>query len=135
METILIDTSVWVNYFKDVDTNASRFLTNNLTNVILATCPTIFQEVLQGVVSDSDKRKVNSHFDTLTKLIEDPYEVAVEASELYRLLRKKGVTIRKPNDCLIAVYAMRNKISLLNDDRDFQFIAQHSSLKVMSFHE
>jgi predicted nucleic acid-binding protein len=135
METILIDTSVWVNYFKDVDTNASRFLTNNLTNVILATCPTIVQEVLQGVVSDSDKRKVNSHFDTLTKLIEDPYEVAVEASELYRLLRKKGVAIRKPNDCLIAVYAMRNKISLLNDDRDFQFIAQHSSLKVMSFHE
>lgn len=135
METILIDTSVWVNYFKDVDTNASRFLTNNLTNVILATCPTIVQEVLQGVVSDSDKRKVNSHFDTLTKLIEDPYEVAVEASELYRLLRKKGVTIRKTNDCLIAVYAMRNKISLLNDDRDFQFIAQHSSLKVMSFHE
>lgn len=135
METILIDTSVWVNYFKDVDTNASRFLTNNLTNVILATCPTIVQEVLQGVVSDSDKRKVNSHFDTLTKLIEDPYEAAVEASELYRLLRKKGVTIRKPNDCLIAVYAMRNKISLLNDDRDFQFIAQHSSLKVMSFHE
>jgi len=135
METILIDTSVWVNYFKDVDTNASRFLTNNLTNVILATCPTIVQEVLQGVVSDSDKRKVNSHFDTLTKLIEDPYEITVEASELYRLLRKKGVTIRKPNDCLIAVYAMRSKISLLNDDRDFQFIAQHSSLKVMSFHE
>lgn len=135
MDTILIDTSVWVNYFKDVDTNASRFLTNNLTNVILATCPTIVQEVLQGVVSDSDKRKVNSHFDTLTKLIEDPYEVAVEASELYRFLRKKGVTIRKPNDCLIAVYAIRNKLLLLNDDRDFQFIAQYSSLKVMSFNE
>jgi predicted nucleic acid-binding protein len=135
MDTILIDTSVWINYFKDVDTNANRFLTNNITNIILATCPTIIQEVLQGIVFDSDKRKVSSQFDILTKLIEDPYEIAIEASELYRLLRKKGITIRKPNDCLIAVYAIRNKISLLHDDRDFHFITQHSSLKVISFNE
>jgi len=76
---------------------------------------------------------VKSIFDNLTKLIENPYHVATEAAELYRSLRKKGITVRKPNDCLIAVYAIRNNIVLLNDDSDFQFIAGHSSLKIMSF--
>jgi len=133
METILVDTSVWVNFFKDIDTDASKFLTNNLTNIIIATCPTIVQEILQGVATDADEQIVKLHFDTLTRLDEDIYLVAIEAAELYRNLRKKGITIRKPNDCLIAVYAIRNQIVLLNDDRDFKLIAAHSLLKTMNF--
>jgi predicted nucleic acid-binding protein len=133
MDIILVDTSVWVNFFKGIETSASKFLRNNTTNIIIATCPTIIQEILQGVVSDGDKRIVKSTFDSLTKLIEDPYEVAVEAAELYRSLRKKGVTIRKANDCLIAIYAIKNKIAILNDDRDFQFIADHSALRLVGF--
>lgn len=133
METILVDTSVWVNFFKDIDTDASRFLTNNLTNIIIATCPTIVQEILQGVATDADEQIVKLYFDTLTRLNEDIYLVAIEAAELYRNLRRKGITIRKPNDCLIAVYAIRNQIVLLNDDRDFRLIAEHSLLKTMNF--
>ena len=131
MDTILVDTSVWVNFFKDIETEASNFLSNNFTNVIIATCPTIVQEILQGVVSDADEQIVKLYFDNLTRLIEDPSSLAIEAAGLYRKLRKKGVTIRKPNDCLIAVYAMRNNIELLQDDRDFQLIAQHSRLKII----
>lgn len=131
MDTILVDTSVWVNFFKDIDTNANRFLNNNFTNIIIATCPTIVQEILQGIVFDADKQTVKLYFDNLTRLIEDPYIIATEAADLYRVLRKKGITVRKPNDCLIAIYAIRNGLSLLNDDRDFQLIAQHSSLKII----
>jgi|ERR1700744_365201 len=133
METILVDTSVWVNFLKDIDTDASKFLTNNLTNIVIATCPTIMQEILQGVVTDADEQIVKLYFDNLTRLNEDPYLVATEAAELYRSLRKKGITIRKPNDCLIAIYAIRNGITLLNDDRDFRLIAEHSTLKIMNF--
>jgi predicted nucleic acid-binding protein len=133
MDTILVDTSVWVNYFKNIETDACKFLDNNLTNIIVATCPTIMQEILQGVVSNADKRTVKQHFDLLKRLIENPYSVAIEAADLYRELRKKGITVRKPNDCLIAVYAIRNGIALLHDDRDFQLIANHSSLKIMNF--
>jgi predicted nucleic acid-binding protein len=132
MDTILVDTSVWVNFFKDVDTSANRFLTNNLTNIIIATCPTIVQEILQGVVSETDEQIIKLYFDNLTELTENAYAVAVEAADLYRKLRKKGITVRKPNDCLIAVYAIKNKISLLHDDRDFQLIAEYSSLKLVS---
>jgi predicted nucleic acid-binding protein len=134
-EIFLVDTSVWINFFKGIETESSKFLISNLNNIIIATCPTIVQEMLQGVTSNVSERTVKSHFDNLTKLHEDAYDMAVKAAELYRDLRTKGVTIRKPNDCLIAIYAMSNKLTLLHDDRDFQFIAQHSLLKVMSFHE
>jgi predicted nucleic acid-binding protein len=131
MDTILVDTSVWVNFFKDIETESMRYLSNNFTNIIIATCPTIVQEILQGVTSDADEQIVKLYFDNLTRLIENPYTLAIHAAELYRKLRKKGITIRKPNDCLIAVYAIRNNIALLQDDKDFLSIAQHSKLKLV----
>jgi predicted nucleic acid-binding protein len=131
MDTILVDTSVWVNFFKGIETEAMRYLSNNFTNIIIATCPTIVQEILQGITSDSDEQIVKLYFDNLTRLIENPYTLAIQSADLYRKLRKKGITIRKPNDCLIAVYAIRNNIALLQDDRDFKLIAQHSKLKII----
>jgi len=132
METVLVDSSVWVNFFRDAKTKANTYLNNNFTNIIIATCPVIMQEVLQGIVSDKDKEVVQLHFNNLNKLLEDPYAIAVEAADLYRYLRKKGVTIRKPNDCLIAAYAIRNDIMLLEEDRDFRMMANHCALKLLN---
>jgi len=131
MDTVLVDTSVWINFFKDIETSANNFLNKNFTSIIIATCPTIVQEVLQGIVTDADEQIVKLYFDNLTKLEEDSYKVATEAADLYRILRKKGITIRKPNDCLIAVYAIKNNIALLHDDKDFTNIAAFSDLKVL----
>ncbi|WP_202020388.1 type II toxin-antitoxin system VapC family toxin [Mucilaginibacter mali] len=131
MEQILIDTSVWINFFKNIKTPACDFLENNIGNMIITTCPTITQEVLQGIVSDKEEKKIKAYFDSFDRLVEEPYQIAMEAAELYRYLRKHGVTIRKPNDCLIAMYAIKNNIRLLNDDRDFTFIADHTALKLV----
>jgi len=131
MDIVLVDTSVWINFFKGHETHSSLYLKNNLSNIVIATCPVIVQEVLQGMISDKDFRYFSSYFDTLTKLIENNYELAYEAAKLYRELREKGITVRKPNDCSIAVYAIRNNISLLQDDRDFKLIAQHSKLQLI----
>lgn len=131
MDPVLVDTSVWINFFKARETKASLFLKNNLSNVIIATCPVILQEVLQGIVSDKDFTKINSHFNSLLRLVGNNYQLAHDAAVLYRELRKKGITVRKPNDCLIAVYAMHYNITLLEDDKDFQLIAQHSKLKLV----
>src|ERR1700744_5566416 len=108
MDIILVDTSVWINFFKAKETTSSLFLKNNLDNFIIGTCPIILQEVLQGTASDKDFRSVNSHFDTLFRFRGDNYEYAHDAAKLYRELRKKGITIRKPNDCLIAIYAIKH---------------------------
>jgi predicted nucleic acid-binding protein len=131
MDIVLVDTSVWINFFKAHETSSSLFLKNNLSNIVIATCPVIVQEVLQGVVSDKDFRNINSYLNTLIRLIENSYELAEEAAKLYRELRKKGITVRKPNDCLIATYAIRNNIPLLQDDKDFRLIVQHSKLKIV----
>ena len=88
------------------------------------------QEVLQGINSDKEFEKVNSYLNALTKFTGNGYEFAYEAANLYRQLRTNGITIRKPNDCLIAMFAIKNDVMLLNDDRDFQFIAKYSPLKI-----
>jgi len=131
MDIILVDTSVWINFFRAHETKATLFLKQNLNSIIIAICPVILQEVLQGIVSDKEFDKVSSYLNTLSPLLGNNYELAHNSAKLYRLLRKKGVTIRKPNDCLIASYAMYYDIALLQDDRDFQSIAQHSSLKLI----
>ena len=130
MDIVLVDTSVWINFFKGQETASSLFLKNNLANIIIATCPVIIQEVLQGVLHDKEFKKVGSYFNTLTRLTGNPYEVAYDAAALYREIRKKGFTIRKPNDCLIATYALKNNVRLLHDDKDFHFIAMNSGLLV-----
>lgn len=132
MDIVLVDTSVWINFFKGQETASSFFLKNNLANIIIATCPVIIQEVLQGVLHDKEFKKVSSYFNTLTRLTGNPYEMAHDAAALYREIRKKGFTIRKPNDCLIAAYAIKNNVRLLHDDKDFHFIAMNSSLLVQT---
>ena len=135
MEIILVDTSVWINFFKAKESDSSLFLKNNLGSIIIATCPVIMQEVLQGVLSDKEFKVVEYYFNTLTKLTDNAYELAIDAAKLYRKARKNGFTIRKPNDCLIASYAIKNNVKLLHDDQDFYFIAMNSNLKVQSMGE
>jgi predicted nucleic acid-binding protein len=132
MDIILVDTSVWINFFKGKQTPSSLHLKNNLGNIIIAVCPVVLQEVLQGITSEKDFRTVSVYFEGLLKLTEQPYDMAIEAAAIYRRLRAKGVTVRKPNDCLIAAYAIRNNIKLLHDNKDFDFIALHSNLVIES---
>lgn len=65
-------------------------------------------------------------------LLLDPVEAAIGGAELYRFLRKKGVTIRKPNDCLIAYHAISYKIPILHNDADLGQIAQHTPLRFVT---
>lgn len=130
MEIILIDTSVWINVFRGIETKASVFLRDD-NNISAVTCPVIVQEVLQGIISDKDYNAVGTHFNNLGRLAANGYHYAREAANLYRTLRKKGITIRKPNDCLIAIYAIKHNIALLHDDKDFDQIAAFSSLKTI----
>ncbi len=60
----------------------------------------------------------------------DGYFVAEEAAKIYRTLRKKGITIRKPNDCIIAFYAIHFNLKLVHNDSDFDKIAKHTKLKI-----
>ncbi len=130
-DIFLVDTSAWVNSFKGILTKNSVFLKENLNAIQIAVCPIIVQEVLQGIPVEREFKNIEAYFETLIRLNNEPYALATQAAYLYRLLRKKGITIRKPNDCLIAMYAIHNNAFLIHDDRDFTSISANSDLKLI----
>lgn len=99
----------------------------------IVTCGPVVQEVLQGIDDPTVYRTMRNTFIEMPK-IEDPlsFEVFLEASHMYRLLRAKGFTIRSPNDCLIAACAIRNRVPLLHADRDYDVIARFTMLQAVS---
>ena len=103
MKIVLIDTSVWIDFFSVNETPASNYLTENSSKIIIATCPIILQEVLQGVNNDIAFNQLKIYFNDFLQLNTDNhYHLSFQAALLYRDLSKKGITIREANDCLIA---------------------------------
>jgi predicted nucleic acid-binding protein len=84
---------------------------------------------LQGVREDAQYRQIKEIFSYFTVWQLPPIQAAIGAAELYRGFRKKGVTIRKSNDCLIAFYAIEFSTKLVHLDSDFGLISKHSKLK------
>ncbi len=132
MVPALIDTSVWVDFFKGKENEKTKLTKEYLEKEYpLFTCPIIIQEVLQGIKDDKDYEKVKFNLLHLEVLLIDQLESSIGAADLYRILRKKGVTIKKSNDCMIAYYAIYFGIHLLHNDYDFDLIAGKSNLKVL----
>jgi len=126
----IIDTSVWIDYFNAIINSK----TDNAVELIKANevliLPVILQEVLQGIRKE---KLFNSIKETLVSLEFISYhqiEMSIAAASLHRNLKTKGVTIRKPNDCLIAAICIANNIPLLHNDKDFDNIAKYTSLKI-----
>jgi predicted nucleic acid-binding protein len=124
----IFDTSVWIDFFRGNKSDETRLLVNLLENDLpVYYCPVILQEVLQGIKKDPEFEEVKEVFTVLKSLDDNPYQAAMGAAELYRNLRKKGITIRKSNDCLIAWYANKNNLEIVHRDRDFDLIKQNQS--------
>lgn len=124
---ILVDTSVWINFFKGVESKEVALLTEYIENdgpVYL--CPTIFQEVLQGISNEKEFTEVKDSLLAFPIFNNDAIEMAISSANLYRSLRKRGITIRKSNDCLIAQYAILHSVKVLHQDRDFDLILKYN---------
>ena len=125
-EPILVDTSVWIDYFKGIENSQVQTLTDYIENDNpVFVCPTILQEILQGIRSEKQYIEVKDYLLCLNILNDDSLETALGAAKIYRMLRKKGITIRKSNDCIIAQYAIKYSIQILHKDRDFDLILEH----------
>ncbi|MEM9340274.1 MAG: PIN domain-containing protein [Bacteroidota bacterium] len=123
MNALLVDTSVWINFFKENESDETIRLTNYIKQDLpIYLCPTIIQEVLQGITHDKQFEQVKESLMSFNILIDDGLEMAISSAQLYRSLRKRGVTIRKSNDCLIACYALKYGLDVLHQDRDFDRI-------------
>jgi len=132
---ILVDTTVWIDFFQNSDTSQSKMLQHILNaGEDICICGVILTEVMQGIREDNDYAKVSSHFEAFLFLPmhRRTYE---SAAQLYRTLRRKGITIRNAVDCMIAAVAIEHDIALLHNDRDFVPISEHCGLKIIKTHE
>jgi len=123
---VLADTSVWINFFNGVDSKEVEVLIRYIeSDWPVYLCPTIVQEVLQGINNHKQFKKVLASLLAFNILNDDGVEMAISAANLYRWLRKRGITIRKSNDCLIAQYAIKHSLQVLHQDRDFDLIMEN----------
>ena len=128
---IIFDTSVWIELIQKQKTPRAQLLRDYIEdNKPIWLTPTILQEVLQGTKNAQQFIKFKSLLSGFNCLMMNSIEAAIEAAELYSSLRQKGVTIRKTNDCLIAIYALHFDIEICHNDSDFDFICQNSSLQI-----
>ena len=127
---ILVDSSVWIDFFRSADTPQVELLDAYLGSSRLAVGDLIAAEVLQGVRDEREYKLVKNALDAFEHVDLVGYELAVRASRNYRTLRDRGVTIRKTIDTLIATYCIEHKLALLHADRDFEPFAEHLGLKL-----
>ena len=127
---ILVDTSVWIDFFAGRDephvTELEQLIANSED---LALCGIVLTEILQGIVDDHTFRQVREYLRPLV-MLPMPEEVCVRAARIYRQMRKQGITIRKTNDCLIAATTLEHHCQLLHHDNDFSLIEKHFPLRV-----
>ena len=128
---VLVDTTVWIDLFAGNDTPQVVALERLLAaGEDICTCGVVLTEVLQGIRQDAAYRRTRSQFAHF-RFLPMSQDTFVHAAELYRSLRRRGVTIRKPLDCMIAAVAIEHGVPLLHRDRDFDPISRHCGLLVI----
>ena len=125
---ILIDTSAWVEFLRDTGTTVSDVVHELLMEEI-AVCDAVRMEVLAGARDES-------HLSSLRRLLARAAVIPTlttdydDAAALYRRCRRRGETVRKLVDCLIAATAIRAGATVLHNDADFDTLARHTELRV-----
>jgi predicted nucleic acid-binding protein len=117
---ILVDSSVWIAFFNGVENKQTDTLYSTLGHRHVAIGDIILTEVLQGFRADKDYKTARSLFEDLTVLDLVGKDIAVKSADNYRALRKKGITIRKPIDVIIATFCIERNLPLLFLDWDFK---------------
>jgi predicted nucleic acid-binding protein len=129
---ILIDSSVWIDYFNGIPSWQTDVLDKALSNVPIIIGDLILTEVLQGFKSSRDFEKAKTLLGAFTFRSMGGYDVAIQSAQNYRRLRQAGVTVRKTIDVIIATFCITESLTLLHDDRDFDPMVPLLSLKTFS---
>ena len=125
---ILVDTSVWIDYLNGTQNRHTDTLDSGIVEGVVAIGDLIFLEILQGIRNDRDYSKTKQTLLTLDQYDMFGKGMAEKCANNYRALRKKGITIRKTADVIIATFCIEKKIPLLFLDRDFIPFVDHLGL-------
>jgi predicted nucleic acid-binding protein len=125
---IIVDTSVWIDYFNGVISPATDTLDAALGRQEILVGDLILTEVLQGFRKDSDLAQARRLFQTFPVVTMLGPVLAVRSAQHYRTLRARGVTVRKTIDVMIGTYCIAHNLPLLYTDRDFDPMVQYLGL-------
>jgi predicted nucleic acid-binding protein len=128
---ILVDSSVWIDYFNGTTTAQTEMLDRLLGQQLLAIGDLILTEVLQGFDNERDFNDARKMLASLDVVDLGSQEIAIQAAKNLRALRRLGVAIRKTIDTLIATRCIESGYDLLHNDRDFDPFAKHLGLRVV----
>jgi predicted nucleic acid-binding protein len=130
-EIIVPDSTVWIDFFRGLVTPQTGIILTMLPSPNIITGDLIIAETLQGFREDVNFDKAKRHLRSLAYHTLVGKRLAYKAASNYRFLRKKGITIRKTIDMLIATFCIEYGYALLHHDRDFDSIEEHLGLKVV----
>ncbi len=130
---IVVDTSVWIDVLNERDSREARRCIELLEGgAPLALTDVIFTEILQGFALEADADRVERRLRAFPMLRLDSIDDFALAANLYRQARRKGVTIRKTLDCLIAAPCVRDGVAILHRDADLDRLASCTELQVFT---
>ena len=125
---ILVDSSVWIDYFRGIQSDQTEKLDVLLGIEPLAIGDLILTEVLQGFVTDRDFNQAKQFLMSLVIIEIGGQDIALQAAQNYRFLRTIGITVRKTIDTLIATRCIESEFTLLHNDRDFEPFVKYLGL-------
>lgn len=125
---ILVDTSAWIEFLRDTGSPVCGRV-DDLLAVELAVCDPVRMEVLAGARSDGHLRDLRGLLARASSVPTEPGDFE-EAATLYRTCRRRGETVRRLIDCLIAAIAIRADVPVLQANADFDVLARHSRLRL-----
>jgi len=124
---IVVDTSAWIDFLRDTDSPVCNAV-DRLLDADLAVCDAISMEILAGARDDHHLSQLRGLINRATMLPTTPADYD-EAAALYRVCRRRGETVRKLIDCLIAAVTIRAGAELLDADVDFVALERHTELR------
>jgi len=128
---VIVDSSVWIDVFNGQLTPQTRWLQTGLAGGGVGLTSLILCEVLRGFRSDRQFRQTQRRLLTLPVFEEVPAELAAQAADNFRMLQRRGITVRKTIDCLIATFCIQEGHELLHRDSDFQGFEDFLGLQVI----
>ncbi|PJE80000.1 Ribonuclease VapC15 [invertebrate metagenome] len=128
---ILVDSSVWIDYFNGQPTEAANYLDKAPGSENLVVGDIVLTEGLQDFKHDKDFNTAKNLLTSLDVLPLLKQDIAIKSTQNFRHLRKRRLTVRKTIDVIIATYCIKNEITLLQADKDFHPFAEHLRLSLL----
>lgn len=128
---ILVDSSVWIDYFNGEKTPQTDWLDSSLGTTPLIIGDLVLTEVLQGFQSDKDFTIARDLLLGMPFMAMGGRDVALQSAVNYRILKRKGITVLKTIDVMIGTFCIHYRVSLLHNDRDFDPMVKFLGLKTI----